>query len=305
MPDTFGYALFGLGIRSDIPLPDLIEGEKAPDIQIRTGKLPDDLPTTPGYCATELGTVLNIPGVGRYLIRDGSEIIVERNTAASDRNVRLYLLGSALGAAVHQRGLLPLHANAIELDGRIVAYSGHSGAGKSTIAAWFHDHGHRVLADDVCVIAFEDDRAMAYPGLPRLRLWRDALEASGRVADQHDASFDDTDKYDVPTIARAASDPLPLDRIYLLGRAAPEAERGTISRLTGVAAVDALLSNTYRGAYVRTIGRTEAHLMQCLRLARTVPVFSAERLWGHDAFDEQARLLERHAREPWQPLVEV
>lgn len=297
MAERFSYSLFGLGIRSDIPLPDVIEGEAAvPSIEIRTGALPDDLPTAPGYNVTELGTVLNITRVARYLIREGCEIIVERDPAGSDRNVRLFLLGSALGAVLHQRGLLPLHANAIDIGGRAVAFAGHSGAGKSTIAAWFHDRAHQVVADDVCVIALEDDRPVAFPGLPRLRLWRDALEASGRAVDDFEASFDDTDKYDVPTGPGAASVPLPLDRIYFLERSPPEAGEARIRRLIGVEAVDAIISNTYRGAYVRAIGRTEAHLKLCLRLARAVPVFSAERMWGYDAFDEQARLLERHAR---------
>jgi hypothetical protein len=192
--------------------------------------------------------------------------------------------------------MLPLHANAIDMGGRAVAFSGHSGAGKSTIAAWFHDRGRAILSDDVCVIAFDPDgQAIAYPGIPRLRLWRQALEASGRATEQFHRSFDDVDKYDVPTGSERASEPLPLDRIYLLGKAAEGALEPRISRLTGVSAVDALVSNTYRGAFVKTIGRTGEHLALCLKIARAVPVFMAERRWGFDAFDEQAQLLEQHA----------
>ncbi|MEA3003034.1 MAG: hypothetical protein QOH81_1822 [Sphingomonadales bacterium] len=293
------YAVFGLRIRSEIALPELPAAatEGAPHVEIRFGgtEAPDEGPA--GYSVSDAGTLLRIADVGRFLIRDGREILVEPAPDASARNLRLFLLGSALGALLHQRGLLPLHANAIELDGRAVAFSGHSGAGKSTIAAWFHDRGHRILSDDVCVIGFDEaGRALAYPGIPRLRLWREALEASGRTAGEYDRSFDAMDKYDVPSERRSPA-PLPLAAIYLLRQAEEGTGAASIERLQGVDSVETLISNTYRGAYLKTIGRTGEHLAACLRIARMVPVFRAARLWGFDRFEEQALRLDAHARE--------
>ena len=291
------YRLFGLNLRSEIDLAGLapaIEAAAA-DVEIGLGSLPPgEFP--PGYSAAPEGTMLTVTKVGRYLIRDGREIVIEPAAGASERNLRLFLLGSAIGALLHQRGLLPLHANAIDLGKRAVAFSGHSGAGKSTIAAWFHDRGYPILADDVCVIGFDEaGRALAFPGIPRLRLWREALEASGRDAGAYDRSFDDMDKFDVPTASAERLDPLPLAAIYLLRKAEDEAGGPAIERLTGVDAVETLVSNTYRGGYLRTIGRTSEHLAACLRIVRTVPVFRARRLWGFDRFDEQAGQLHDHA----------
>jgi hypothetical protein len=296
------YRLFGLGVRSEIDLDGLapaLETETA-DVEIRFGSVPADEHLF-GYAATPEGTLLVVPKVGRYLIRDGRHIVVDPAPGASERNLRLFLLGSAMGALLHQRGLLPLHANAIDLGGRAVAFSGHSGAGKSTIAAWFHDRGHTILADDVCVIGFDEaGRALAYPGIPRLRLWREALEASGRNAGAYDRSFDDMEKYDVPTRFEAGLEPLPLAAVYLLRKAEEECRGAAIERLTGVSAVETLVSNTYRGGYLKTIGRTGEHLAACLKVARAVPVFRAQRLWGFDRFDEQAQTLLDHAEA--QPL---
>jgi hypothetical protein len=292
------YRIFGLTLRSEITLEELpaAADTSMADAEIRYGdaRLPDG---PNGYSASEQGTLLRVPEVGCYLIRDGREIVVEPVPGASDRNVRLFLLGSAFGALLHQRGLLPLHANAIEMEGKAVAFSGHSGAGKSTIAAWFHDRGHRILTDDVCVIGFDAaGRALAYPGIPRLRLWREALEASGRDAGEYLRSFDAMDKYDVPS-ERHALEPLPLAAIYLLRQADANANGPSIERLQGVDAVETIVSNTYRGAYLRTIGRTGEHLAACLRIARQVPVFRAARLWGFDRFDAQAEVLRTHAEE--------
>src|SRR4051812_10193036 len=292
------YRVFGLDLRSELPIPELplAPAGAEPSVEVRRDSI-EAVDAPIGYSVTPDGTLLRVPEVGRFLVREGREIIVEPAQGASERNVRLFLLGSALGALLHQRGLLPLHANAIEMDGRAVAFSGHSGAGKSTIAAWFHDRGRRILSDDVCVIGFDaDGRAIAYPGIPRLRLWREALEASGREAGGYARSFDALDKYDVPSENRAL-EPLPLAAIYLLRQAEENAGAAAIERLQGVDSVETLMSNTYRGAYLQTIGRTGEHLAACLRIARQVPVFRAARLWGFERFDEQARLLEAHAIE--------
>lgn len=292
------YSVFGLSVRSGFALPELprAEAQAEPDVIIGYGGI--DVPSAgAGYSATEAGTLLTVPEVGRYLIREGREVVIEAAPGASERNLRLFLLGSAFGALLHQRGLLPLHANVIDMGGRAVAFSGHSGAGKSTIAAWFHDRGHRVLGDDVCVVGFDAaGRALAHPGIPRLRLWRDALDASSRAPEGYERSFDQLDKYDVPT----AGGPQPLEAIelaaiYLLRRADEGSKGAEIRRLTGVAAVETLVENTYRGAYLKTIGRTRPHLATCVQLARAVPVFLAERRWGFDCFDDEAERLREHA----------
>jgi hypothetical protein len=295
------YRVFGLSVASEIELPELDLSLESgdPDVVISLGSIPEQEGEKPGQftVAGNVG-ILNIPGAGRYPRSDGREIVVEPDPTGSERHLRLYLLGSVIGAVLHQKGLLPLHSNAVEVDGRALAFTGPSGAGKSTMAAWFHDNGYNVLADDVCVVTqSEEGVPLAQPGIPRLRLWRDALESSGRDAQDHEHAFDDADKYNVKTRASETRAPVPLGAVYVLDEPNSGAREPTITRLTGVDAVDALVANTYRGAYVRVLGETRRHLMQCLELARTVPIFQMERVWGFDAFANQARLIEEHSRE--------
>jgi hypothetical protein len=290
------YDLFGLRIRSELPLPELFEGSGEPDVEVRLGRVSPVEPVRPGLSPLPDGALLWVPDTGRYLVREGREILVDPLPGVSERNIRLFLLGSAFGAILHQRGLLPLHANGVELDGRAVAFMGHSGAGKSTTAAWFLDRGCRVLADDVCVVANDHaGRPLAHPGIPRLRLWREAIEESGRTAADFELAFDDMDKFNVPTPRPEVGGPLPLSHIYLLERE-NEAGEADVRQLQGIAAVDALVANTYRGGYLPLIGGTRRHLEACLDLVRKVPVFSARRRWGYDRFDEQAGMLQAHAR---------
>lgn len=278
------YSVFGLTIRSSVPMPELFPapGDNSPDVTIAAG--PELAPgsVAPEVTAADGAIVLGIPDIGRFTIRGGDTILVEPIAGVADRNLRLYLLGSAFGALLHQRGVLPLHANAIEIDGRAVAFMGESGAGKSTLAAWFHDRGHRILADDVCAILFDDEgQPVALPGLPRFRLWQQALEASGRSPEGLTRSYaaDDWDKFDVPVAAgTAVSAALPLAAIYVLDRG-NELE---FRRLGGVEAAEAVISHTYRGGYVTAIKQERAHLDACIRLARQVPIYSVARPWSLD-----------------------
>ena len=290
------YRLFGLTVRSELELPELFvgEGSDAPDVTISVGRAGGPSDATPGIHSDGKSLVLIVADIARFRIAGGSSIIVEPLAGVPERNVRLFLLGSAFGALLHQRGLLPLHANAVEIEGKAVAFMGESGAGKSTLAAWFHDHGHRVLADDVCVIRFDEQRRpAACPGLPRLRLWAEALEATGRDAGEYQRSYvGETiyDKYDVPLPVHAQA-PLPLAAFYALGRG----DALSFERIEGSAAADVLFAHTYRGGFVAHAGSQVDHWSSCVELLRTTPLFLVRRVWGLDAVDDGARAILGHA----------
>lgn len=290
------YGVFGLRLKSELALPELnpppAHGDT--DVEIVTGTTPRFANEPSGLSVHDSGALLLIEGVGRYWMERGSRMTVEPASDGAAPMVRLFLLGSALAAILHQRGLLPIHANGVVLEGRAVCFIGHSGAGKSTLAAWFHDRGLALLADDVCVIS-EDEagRKWVQPGIPRLRLTGEALGASGRLAAEHAGVFDGHSKYNLAGTS-LASGPVPLSHFYLLVQGEP-GEAARIRPLRGVAALEALVANTYRGGYVPLMGRTAAHLAQCADLTRAVPLFEARRPWDLASLDAVGTALERHA----------
>lgn len=297
MTGPFDYSLFGLHIRSDLRLPELRAVTLASDPQVNVRLGPVASVGQAGLVAIEDGAQLTIDEIARYAITDGATVIIDRAPDVPDANVRLYLLGSAMGILLHQRGLLPLHANAIEIDGNAYAFTGASGAGKSTLAAWFHDHGYRIIADDVCAISFDEAQSpFVAPGLPRLRLWREALERSGRDAAGFERSYagdDNWDKYDVPLPQEAAIPaPVPLGGIYVLVKG----EALAITRLQGVEATDAMFANTYRGAHVPAVGDVGMHWQSCVRLASHTPIFQLIRPWGLDRLADVIPTLVAHMR---------
>ena len=266
------YQLFGLRVASDLALPEALDDDSGvePDLAVRLEAI-NWPPTASGISAVAGGLMLTVPDLARYWIRDGREIIVDAVPGVPDKNVRLYLLGSAMGAVLHQRGLLPLHANAVEIDGRAIAFVGESGAGKSTLAGWFHDQGHRVLSDDVCVVhGIEAGRPLVHPAVRRLRLCRDALLASGRAAEDFEPSYSGDpafDKFDIPLAGDEAT-PLPLSAVVLL----EFGTRDEVELVGGVEAAEILFAHTYRGGMVDQVGKADLHWQAVTRLLSSIRI---------------------------------
>ncbi|WP_338504106.1 hypothetical protein V6R86_09590 [Sphingomonas kaistensis] len=278
--------LFGLVIDSEVPLPNLLPAAAGAiaDVHIRRGRVGTDAD-------------LVIPEAGLFRVRDGREIIVETNEGVSDRNLRLFLLGSAMGLILHQRGLFPLHANAVELDGRAIAVAGATGAGKSTLAAWFSRSGHRIVGDDVVALKATACTVLAYPGPPRVRLWREAMERFGIDTNGLEPSYaDDTvEKWDLPVAGDAlVADAVPLGAVYVLEDGADIA----ITRLGGGAAAATLFDHTYRGSYADRQAEWRAeHFRAVAAVAKSVPVFRLERPRDLSLLEALGRALLAHAVE--------
>jgi hypothetical protein len=128
-----------------------------------------------------------------------------------------------------------------------------------------------------------------------LRLWRDALDVTGRNVSAYQRSFfgdEAPDKYDVPLARPCPTDEaIPLAAVYLLARS----DTLSIEPLTGVAAAEAVFANTYRGAYVPMTGSSHDHWSAAVQLIRKTPVFRACRKWGLDDLNEQCAGLIEHA----------
>src|SRR5205085_5403666 len=123
------------------------------------------------------------------------------------------------------------------VNGCAMAFAGRSGIGKSTLAGYLQSRGYEVLCDDVCVVGVDDSGGLlAWPGLARLKLWRDAAEAFGHDSRTLQPAMDGIEKYHLPLPAATANAPRPLKRLYILSDRMPHAAAG-ISRLTGMAAL--------------------------------------------------------------------
>ncbi|MCA1196453.1 hypothetical protein K9B35_00590 [Sphingomonas sp. R647] len=287
---THVYRVFGLTLSSEIELPELRSSleETRPDVTVSWGHVPPAVATKDPYglSVTEYGATVSVKSVARFQVSGGTQIRIDPDPSADEATIRLFLMGTAMGAIFCQRRMFPLHANAIVIEGQAVAFAGPSRAGKSTLAAAFLDRGHAILSDDICVISSGIDGAfVAQPGIPRVRLWSDAIERSGRDASTLRRVRSGMDKFVVPTRASQPEHALPLRGIFVIGSDGPDV---CACSLHGFSAVEALAANTYRASFLPVIGDPSLHFQTCLKLAQHVPIFELQRPWDSRRIDETA-----------------
>lgn len=298
----YGYFAFGFHIRSERPLPELAPAldAQAADVLISWGRAPESLDGASywdGAMQVAGGDLLlQVQDLARFHLAGGDRIVVDPMAGSSDRHVRAYLMGTILGILCHRRLRLPLHANAVEFDGRAVAFAGPSGMGKSTLAAHFQSRGYRVLTDDICAISFpEGGPPLAWTGVPRIRLWRDSAEALGHDVGTLEPVADEIDKYCLPPSPDIVREGAPLRALYVL--TPPQAgEPDRLERLSGWRAADAVMEQVFRREVLNPLGASRNRFGRTLALLEHVPVYRAPWRQGYADLAAQAAKLETHVR---------
>ncbi len=206
------------------------------------------------------GYELIVAGVGRFAVAaDGGRIILEPGTGSRrSAAVTETVLGPALILALALQDVWCLHAGAVELDGRAVAFLGVSGAGKSTLARELPEvagpprtSAFRPAADDVLPATLAGGEARVLPHFPQLKYGPGAQPG--------------------PAVAGS----LPLAAIYLLDAPAAGAAASrhdvAVEPLHGFAAALALVRHTV-SARLFSDELLSRHTDFCIRLAGSLPV---------------------------------
>jgi hypothetical protein len=273
------YVLCGWHVRSEIPLPEVMQwagGDHAPDVTVRLGRVPPSrgpvVKGSPARIGPDGECRLEFASARRFLVVAGGEITVETEGPVDAPDLHALLLGPVLGVLCHQRALFPLHAACVRLGNGAFALAGRTGVGKSTLATALVRRGHCLVADDVTAIELiGSGPPRVRPSFPRLRLWEDAMRAldiSGQGVPRAD-----TGKGKFHFVQPGRFDPLPVELrgIYLL---APATETNRdIAPVTGAAAAATLCDEIYRRRIGVQLGRKSELLTQAFHVAAQVPLF--------------------------------
>lgn len=276
----YHYQIFGLTLASEVALPRLAACEpqgRHIDVRVTLSDvssegLSDATVVYPQAQFTSSTMWFSVAGVGRFLVTEGRLIEVDPHDAVDMQTVCLFILGSCLGAVIHQRKQLILHGNAIKIGNSAIIFTGPSGIGKSTTAAGFHKRGFPILADDLSVI---DDKNRVWPSYPQIKLWTDTIDQLGYRDMPSERIRFEIDKFEIPIHDLFHPEPARVSTVYVLHK--HDRPEFLFEEITGVKKLAPLQEQTYRKLCITGMGLLNEHVKNCLRLAQSIRVVNVTR----------------------------
>jgi hypothetical protein len=286
-----------------VPVPEGLE-----DVRIRRTSVPErlDEPTRrgPGWELDDRSFLLRLPGIGRFLASGGDTLEMDPEPGTEPTDAIPFLLGTGFGALLLQRGGLVLHAASVAFDGRAYVFCGHSGIGKSTLAAALCRAGCGFVNDDVCAIGLDEAGApQLWPDGRRLKLFEQSiafldLDAQRRGVvragiGKHyvDPPYVDPPRAGSPRIGTEG--PVPLAAIYILRDQTLPRQAG-IEALSLLNAAQALLNESYRPRIAMAMAKRSRQVAITAAIVNRNSVFHLTRPRGLERLSATAAELRAH-----------
>jgi hypothetical protein len=193
------YGLYGLRIVADGEIPGLstLGRGDCPEVRVYLNAAPNRFPRrgvlelyrSPDFNSAGKPNLTiersQADGSLRFRYDGGSEFIISAGglkvwcsvtTPLTFADALIQLRGPVMAMVLRMRGVVSLHASAIQIEESAVALSGYCGMGKSTTAAAFATLGYPVLTDDVAPLYWIEGEPWVASGYPQLNLWPDSVE---------------------------------------------------------------------------------------------------------------------------------
>jgi hypothetical protein len=241
------YNICGLSIKSDIPIPQLPPADgKEPDYALKvltTGSAP--------VCRWKLH--FSLPNGKPWMSVGGRNAdfhlrfskLAHFSVSGSEKEICCYCKSDfPLESIVHlfldmvvplllsQQDRMVLHAGAVMISGKIIAFLGETGQGKSSLTTSFGQKGFAVVTDDCLVIENKEGHPIGTPLYPGLRLWPEAVLAlfGDDLSLPPVAHYTDKRRLGPEKgLLIFCPEPGPLDRIYVLSAQQEKKDNRTIT----------------------------------------------------------------------------
>ncbi|PKM94034.1 MAG: hypothetical protein CVU84_11225 [Firmicutes bacterium HGW-Firmicutes-1] len=290
------YLAFGLTMKSDIEIEEFVEIEKCNelDVEIKLGKVPESLEHNLEepfwYYAKENELVFTVADIAKYYVHNGNEIIIEPLVDAENSAIRVYLLGTAFGAILFQRGRVPFHGSALSINNIGVIITGESGAGKSTVTNALIKKGYNMVTDDVAALEIdEENKLKIYPSYPRQKLWIDSVRHMQIDISEIRRMDGTNDKFYLP-VEEFCYHPIELKAIFELKPMI--CKQVSVEELIGKERLEVILNNTYRSVFIEPLGLMKNHFFQCVKMTKMLKVYRLCRPENEFTIDEQVNSIE-------------
>jgi hypothetical protein len=274
------YRAAGFALDSDIAfsqvLTDPAAGHEPADIVFRTGVLPP------------IGEGLTMRRIKfGFTALEGRRVVVSVSALAKPETVRRTVLTGGLNAVAYQRGLLPLHASAIDAGETCLAFCGDSGAGKSTLAAALAQAGYPLLCDDLVIIHPDrNGNPLVWPTIMHPKLTQHSMDLLDGAATPLTTIAECDLKAMTEVGERATEAPRRLAAIYLLGWGQP-----ALRHLSSLEAVTLLNCCLRTPGWLEQAATTTVIRQGWLDLVSRIPIIVVTRPRESSAVAALSRLL--------------
>lgn len=187
---TFLYQLSGYIFETNIQLLALTPVTGNPNFSILVKdqvdvKVPSMAFETEIYRNDDLNLVFfNKKNAGFIAIWNKNRLEYTPLAGFSNDQIVMYVLGTCYVLMVACLGSISLHAACVVVNNKAILFCGQSGAGKSSLAAYFYAKGYLVLSDDVSNVRLsENGKVFVYPSIPRIKLTTNTLKMVGKSTD--------------------------------------------------------------------------------------------------------------------------
>ncbi len=292
--DFHFYKIFNLVLASQIECPELIsiDAQNA-DITVFIGNVPKNLQyierqeENRQINSTQL--LFKVKDVANFLVENGCKITICPAVSSTPSHlIRLFLLGSALGAAQHQRNRLTLHASALSNGTDAIIICGRSGAGKSTAANQLIQHGYQLISDDLAVIDFKNKDAWVMPAYPQSKVWADTARKLNIKTNGLKRVREGLDKFAYPLQKQFYSEPCKISKVVVLEKSTIDSPRKLT--LKPVEKIFFLKKYTYKKKFLN-LDQLHENFKWCAKLIGLVPIVKLERPEIKNSLDKVKQLL--------------
>jgi hypothetical protein len=204
-------------------------------------------------------------------------IICYQLQRASRYQVEMWLVGTVLALWLEREAIPVLHASAVVVEDRAVAFLASNTAGKSTLAAALMQCGYPLLTDDALPIKCYNNNCIGQPGYPQLRLWPDQAAHFLGHFENPELVHLEASKQIVPVgpgFGDFCDVPQPLGCLYIPIRRDPEVG-GTEIEITPVSLRDAtieLVRYSFLNRVLAALGLQPGRLDYLVQIAKQVPM---------------------------------
>ncbi len=290
------YRLFGLNVASEVPLPEALPAlpGAGADVHVRLGKLPEDIraaTTEKEWFGVRERELWFRSPYAFYHVQNGSSIVIEPFAGTTETELRLFLLGSAMGFLMIQKGWYPVHGGAVVLGGRAIILTGDTGAGKSTLTSAIVERGFPFLADDVSVLILQNGNPMVLPAYPQRKLCRDAALELGYSLQELVLISAERQKYAIQKPGGWCDEPMPLGCVVEIVPGDEESPAAT--RVVGHESMGIFMKNLYRSFIYSYLGLRPACMKDLLNIIAATPIYRLSRPNGLAHIGEIVQLLQK------------